>query len=430
MMPPQDIVGVTTAVVATVILALRIFTRLRIRRQSFDSSDYLYGAACTFMWVFVAFCIAFYHDFITAATSKPYDQAAEDLMKRSHVYQYVASTGRGLGLCFIKISILLFHLRLSRARWVRWAVTIISVLVVLYIVLNIIFEGLGFAVSLAEVITTAVIPEGIFWYTMNIITDLCCLVIPAAIVLPLELRTGKKLSVIALFGICSIPNAAGIWSFVFFMRQIPILADAAINATPQEYFRLRDEGLKLNLVLTLIECNGGIICAGIPTIWIFFTHFLPSMVQYYLHPSRYLASPTGATTSTTGVDRCKCRSRRTSTRPHSLSLDEMPPAMRWDSDEPRTALHQAHASESGTAILRVSPTITEEDDDNDSLSSTERDTAGTKGADGDEAVGSPKEVKGVSSCGLTSRSSEATASAPIRERGFPTGRRRESPRCR
>ena len=74
---------------------------------------------------------------------------------------------------------------------------------VLYIVLNIIFEGLGFAVSLADVITTAVIPEGIFWYTMNIITDLCCLVIPAAIVLPLELRTGKKLSVIALFGICS-----------------------------------------------------------------------------------------------------------------------------------------------------------------------------------------------------------------------------------
>lgn len=39
MMPPQDIVGVTTAVVATVILVLRIFTRLHVRQQSLDGSD-------------------------------------------------------------------------------------------------------------------------------------------------------------------------------------------------------------------------------------------------------------------------------------------------------------------------------------------------------------------------------------------------------
>lgn len=85
----------------------------------------------------------------------------------------------------------------------RWAVTIVSVLVALYVLLNILFEGLGFAPALAEVITDAMIPEGIFWFTVNIVTDLSCLVIPAAIVLPLELRAAKKASVIALFGICS-----------------------------------------------------------------------------------------------------------------------------------------------------------------------------------------------------------------------------------
>lgn len=59
--------------------------------------------------------------------------------------------------------------------------------------------------------------------------------------------------------------------------------------------------------------------------------------------------------------------------------------MRWDSDEPPTAaLHQAHASESGTAILRVSPNIAETDDD-DSLNSTERDMASSKGADAEIA---------------------------------------------
>ncbi|KAK7998525.1 hypothetical protein PG991_015004 [Apiospora marii] len=370
-MPPQDIVGVTTAVVATVILALRIFTRLQVRQQSLDGSD-------------------FYRDFLTAALVKS-DEEAEYLMRRSHVYEYVASTGRGLGLCFIKISILLFHLRLSRARWVRWAVTIVSVLVALYVLLNILFEGLGFAPPLAEVITNATIPEAIFWYTINILTDLSCLVIPAAIVLPLELRVAKKASVIALFGICSIPNAAGIWGCAFFLRMVPKLAEAAESPDLTHYFDLRVYVLQINVTLAFVECNGAIICAGIPTIWIFFIHFLPSMVRYYLHPSPSVSSATGATTSTTVVDRGKRRSRHAAARPHSLSLDEMPPAMRWDSDEPRAAaLHQAHASESGTAILRVSPTIVETDDDSDSLNSTERDMTCSKAAGNEEIAGPPK----------------------------------------
>ncbi|KAK8093976.1 hypothetical protein PG997_000661 [Apiospora hydei] len=145
--------------------------------------------------------------------------------------------------------------------------------------LNIIFEALEFSPHLADAIEDATYVEGIFWYSSNIVTDFCCLLIPAAIVLPLELGLGKKLSVIALFGFGGIANAAAWWAFAFFLE---------VQARPDDeehYFEDRIQVLEKNLILVFVECNGGIICAGIPTIWVFFTHFLPSMVRYYLHPS-------------------------------------------------------------------------------------------------------------------------------------------------
>ncbi|KAK8086472.1 hypothetical protein PG994_001446 [Apiospora phragmitis] len=265
-MPPQDIVGDTTAAVATVIVALRIFTRLQVRRQSLDGSDYT-------------------------------DDQAAFLSVREGTFEYIASTARGLALASIKVSILLFYLRLSRAKWVRWAVILVSTFVVLYIFLNIIYEALAFVPELAETIANGNRgPEGRFWYAANIATNLCCLLIPAAIVLPLELRAEKKVSIIALFGLCGIPNVAGIWSCVFFLRMVPRLAS---EPDQDIHFQLRDYILRTNLRLILVECNGAIICAGIPTIWIFFTHFLPSMIQYYLHPSRHVWSETRATTTST-----------------------------------------------------------------------------------------------------------------------------------
>ncbi|KAK7948782.1 uncharacterized protein PG986_009668 [Apiospora aurea] len=284
-MQPQGIVGITTAAVATVIVALRIFTRLQVRRRDLDASDYFYLAAWICMWTFVAF---------TVVSSE-------------------------------------------------------------------------FSPQLANAIEDATYVEGIFWYCSNIVTDLCCLLIPAAIVLPLELGLGKKLSVIALFGLGGLANAAAWWAFAFFLE---------VQARPDDeehYFEDRIQVVKKNLILVFVECNGGIICAGIPTIWVFFTHFLPSMVRYYLHPSLYTSnSATEVSTTTTGVDRCKLKRCRQSARSRSLSLDDMPPAMRWDSQEP-----PAHASESGTAILMASRTIVEDcesvNDERDDIGNDEPD---------------------------------------------------------
>ncbi|KAK8107265.1 uncharacterized protein PG998_009278 [Apiospora kogelbergensis] len=105
--------------------------------------------------------------------------------------------------------------------------------------LNVIYESLGFSPELAGTIGRGHFPEGIVWSACNISTDVCCLLIPAAIVLPLELRPAKKLSVIALFALGTIPNAAGIWSIVFFQRIVQEIAAIDI-ADAKHLLELRD----------------------------------------------------------------------------------------------------------------------------------------------------------------------------------------------
>ncbi|KAK7979980.1 Myosin-1 [Apiospora arundinis] len=260
---------------------------------------------------------------------------------------------------------------------------------------NVIYEALAFSPKLALTIGKGHWYEGMFWYAGNVATDICCLLIPAAIVLPLELRRAKKIAIVALFALSIIPNAAGIWSWVFFLQIVQEIS----AADPEHYFEVRKRSLRGNLTLTLIESNVGIICAGIPTIWILFAHFLPSMIRYYLHPSRYRSSATRlSTTATTTAAKDRMPKRRNHSRARSLSMDDMPPAMRWDSDEPISSApqHQTQSSESSKAILRASPTIAEEEEEEEDDSIGDRcGTASSKGADDVENARPPNAVTGA-----------------------------------
>ena len=69
--------------------------------------------------------------------------------------------------------------------------------------LNIIYEALSFFPELSEAIEKGNLAESMIWYASNSTTDICCLLIPAAIVLPLELRPAKKFAVIVLFALSS-----------------------------------------------------------------------------------------------------------------------------------------------------------------------------------------------------------------------------------
>ncbi|KAK6825837.1 hypothetical protein PG987_013331 [Apiospora arundinis] len=241
---------------------------------------------------------------------------------------------------------------------------------------NVIYEALAFSPKLALTIGKGHWYEGMFWYAGNVATDICCLFIPAVIVLPLELRRAKKVAIVALFALSIIPNAAGIWSWVFFLQIVQEIS----AADPEHYFEVRKRSLRGNLTLTLIESNVGIICAGIPTIWILFAHFLPSMIRDDHSGEGPEAEAPKPLARAVPVD------------------GRYAPAMRWDSDDLMSSApqHRTQGSESSKAILRASPTIAEEEEEEEDDSIGDRcGTASSKGADDVENARPPNDVTGA-----------------------------------
>ncbi|ORY58139.1 uncharacterized protein BCR38DRAFT_77195 [Pseudomassariella vexata] len=271
--------GISTTIVATLIVALRLFTRLSVTRQGLGLDDCLNLAALVLVWVFLGGFFPFYD-----AIDNLFQAQTEENNRRFEIYNAVTGIAFTTALALSKLSILVFYLRLSPVRSHRYPVYILMSLLCLYtlgcnIFSLLIFSPLAQKVKDADTIFTPLYAIG------NIVIDFCILLLPIRAVLPLQMSAKRKVLVLMIFTTGTVVCAFAIWRatcLTFISKSLP--TKTAISK---------------ELAICFGEVNGGVICAAVPSISAFFTKFLPDVYASYVKGSQSSSSIGNSPFSTT-----------------------------------------------------------------------------------------------------------------------------------
>ncbi|KAI0136855.1 hypothetical protein BJ170DRAFT_689252 [Xylariales sp. AK1849] len=362
-MRPQEAASIATTTLATAIVAIRIFTQIRIARENLGLGEYLTIAAVTSAWLFAGFVFTYdaWVDKLLVAAATEGAEAVE-AVQRGGFDRYNAVTGIFfvIALCLGRLSILVFYLRLSPIRSFRYAVYGVIVFICLQTIACVVLSLLLFSPLVGSQIRNADHVLGLFYGISNILVDLCMLLLPIRVVVPLQMSTKRKVAVLMLFAAGTFVCAAAIWramSITFITKQPPT-ADAVGK----------------ELTISFAEANGAIICACVPVITRFFTQFLPDVVTSYIRSSKGLATA--------------------STSPHSTTIEKnrRRREQKVVGREPR--------SETGSSMHKVSQDgIMPRSRDGDSFTTLERNVLGKGRADilisADREVFAPDEKSGI-----------------------------------
>ncbi|KAI1860839.1 uncharacterized protein JN550_011301 [Neoarthrinium moseri] len=269
-MKSQEVKGIVTTAVATIVVGLRLFTKLKVARERLNLADYLNVAALITAWLF-AIMLFLYDPWIEKMTAMGMDEEQKQQTSEQGfaLFNAVTSIFFSLALTFARLAILVFYLRLSPILPFRWSVYTVIVFLCLYTGASILTSLLVFSVALREKINHADQALGMFYGIANIAVDICILILPLGVVLPLQMSAKRKVALLLLLG-------AGA-----FVCAISIYRVLTLTFISDDEHVVKSDAIARQLILSFAETNGAIICGCVPITARFFTQFLPEVLTCY-----------------------------------------------------------------------------------------------------------------------------------------------------
>ncbi|OBR06592.1 Integral membrane protein [Colletotrichum higginsianum IMI 349063] len=242
--------GGTLTSLSVIFVCLRAFTRLSLVKRSFGPDDLCDLGVGVHMW-----------------QVKRADYSPSFLM-----HSLIAIAVYSLSVTTAKLSLLVLYLRLSPDRWFRLVTMALIGFATAYALAYLFLIVFGCRPIHASWILSArdsakCIDKNKIYLALsgtNIIMDVVCLVLPLNIIIPLQMATRQKCSLILLFA------TGGFVCFCAIRRTI--LLPPLFKSTDYTF----DVNKQLNWAS--IEVNAGVVCACVPSLKPFFTRYLPMFV--------------------------------------------------------------------------------------------------------------------------------------------------------
>ncbi|KAH8652099.1 hypothetical protein BX600DRAFT_516178 [Xylariales sp. PMI_506] len=248
--------AVATTSIATAIVGLRFFTRIRLGNGWLHVDDYfvLMALLCS-----VATLVASTLQISHGLAYHMWDILFSQYNIWFPVYNTIASCTYALSIMFSKLSILLFYRRLSPQRWFSWSTYALIIASVTYSVIYVFVTMLPCTPVSALYDLTIVSSKCLNSWSaylslsiLNIVMDFIILALPIPVVLPLKMEKRQKLSLILLFG-------TGILVCAITIRRTVLIP--MLKASTDSTWDSVDD-----YMLSFPEMNAGIICASVPAL--------------------------------------------------------------------------------------------------------------------------------------------------------------------
>jgi hypothetical protein len=195
--------GITTTLIAFIMVVLRIHTRWHLLGRRIKADDYLVMAAMVFSLILLAMGIKQ----AEAGIGKHMWDVRVEVYAWLPLYTILATNSYSISICLSKLSILVFYLQLSPCQWFRtlvWAlVTSVIVYTITYVFMTIFTcTPIAAAWDLTLTPTAKCLPlltRYMVLSILNICIDVSTLVLPLTVVLPLQMTVRRKVSLLFLF---------------------------------------------------------------------------------------------------------------------------------------------------------------------------------------------------------------------------------------
>ncbi|KAF7536434.1 hypothetical protein G7054_g4577 [Neopestalotiopsis clavispora] len=303
--------AVVTTVVATTTVALRLFTRITIVRGRVSPDDYMVLAALIFS---IATIVATLIQTEYGLGYHMWDILFSTFNIWYPVYNIISTGTYSLSIMFSKLSILFFYLRLSPARWFRWSTYILSLINIAYsltyLFMNVVpCKPIAAAWDFSIATSTCLDPWASYWALsiLNIVMDVCILVLPIPVILPLQMDRRQKTSLILLF-------AAGALVCGITIRRT-ILIPGLKASHDRTWDSVED------FLFSYAEMNAGVVCASIPALKPLFVRYIPERLRSRSTKGRSDYSG-GTDGSNTVVEQNRSRRKRYNESFQLSSIDE------------------------------------------------------------------------------------------------------------
>ncbi|KAF7155718.1 hypothetical protein CNMCM6106_006000 [Aspergillus hiratsukae] len=268
----MGIIATTSAfsALSTFFVALRLFTRFQLIKSP-GTDDYTIAAALCFGWCTFAFLLQEVH----YGLGQPMATLSNEQKKLQLKALWLSIPFYNMSLKLTKASIVYLYLRLfPTAKFVLAARIILGIIVLygLWTVISAVLNCLPVNSFWDISVQGRCIPKGFLWFfnaAMNILTDLCVLVLPIPVLSRLRLPRRQKIGVIFIF-------ATGGFACVTSMVRLNYLTRATHTT---DY--TKDNGPIA--VWSQIELNMGIICSCLPPLQPLVTRVFPGLLGSVSH---------------------------------------------------------------------------------------------------------------------------------------------------
>ncbi|CAI6287712.1 unnamed protein product [Periconia digitata] len=262
--------AVTLTVIATISVAMRIFTRASVTQAGISMDDYMVIIALVLAITLLG--LNFEHMKVGLGYHF-WDVKTVDFVLPFQVYTLCSTIVYATSLIFTKISILLFYLRLSPQLWFRVAVWILigitSCYGLMYNLLSI-FACKPIAATwnlalMPQAECVGVLPKYMALSILNIVIDVLTLILPIPVVWKLQMSLRQKLSIILVF------MTGGLVCIIAIRRTIllkPLMASADYTWDAVEQFHW-----------CFAEVDVAIVCASAPALKPFFVKYVPGLLS-------------------------------------------------------------------------------------------------------------------------------------------------------
>ncbi|KAF5965040.1 integral membrane protein PTH11 [Fusarium coicis] len=264
--------GVTTTIIASIIVILRVFTRRYVVKSVLGADDYLCIASLCFSFIFLGISLTLLN---LGAGNHMWDIPVAEYVPKFWQTSIGATLTYAASISLAKLSVLSFYLLISPDRFVRRAVHVLMVLVCSYTfvyVCLVVFRcqpvSAGWDLTIeGKCIGMDVLV--IFLVICSVVIDTFVLLLPIRIVQPLQIPTRQKISLAVLF-------ATGGVIIVVTIRRATITLP--ILEAPDYTWALPRQ-----LILSFIEVNTSLVCVSVPALKPFCVRYIPFLIHPRFH---------------------------------------------------------------------------------------------------------------------------------------------------
>ncbi|KAH7267688.1 uncharacterized protein BKA55DRAFT_500286 [Fusarium redolens] len=258
--------GVTTTIIASIIVILRVFTRRYVVKSVLGADD----SSLCFSFIFLGISLTL-TVLNLGAGNHMWDIPVAEYVPKFWQTSIGATLTYATSISLAKLSVLTFYLRISPDRFVRRAVHVLMALVCSYTFVYIclvvfrcqpVSSGWDLAIE-GKCIDMDVLV--IFLVICSVVIDTFVLLLPIRIVQPLQIPTRQKVSLAVLF-------ATGGFIIIVTIRRATITLPI-LDAPDYTW------ALPRQLVLSFIEVNTSIVCVSIPALKPFCVRYIPFLIH-------------------------------------------------------------------------------------------------------------------------------------------------------